>query len=264
VEVFWFYQTSTCNSGTLSPSEARSTPIGSTLQATSNDFDFTLLTIQGQIPPGVLFADWDPNPRGVGTQVFSLHHPDGFTPPDLDSFLRKASGGIVNTNTGCGDSGLTGGYLVNWASGITEDGSSGSALWSIDSNGNHLIGVLSCGTAKPRCNMLNQALFGKFSDFFPGIQSLLQQGGGGGPQISRASFDDVDGVLTMKGSGFDEGARIRINGVIVSPPAQFRVKGGGSKLKVFGSASALNIGQGANMIVVIDGGAASNTFVLNL
>src|SRR5262249_43445763 len=164
-------------------------------------------------------------------QVFDLHHPDGFTPPDLDSFLRKSTGSIVNTNTRCGDSGLRTGYLVNWSSGITEDGSSGSGLWSIDSAGDHLIGVLSCGTAKPKCGSLNQALFGKFSDFFPGIQSVLEGGGGSGPQISRAGFDDVGEVLTIKGSGFDEGAQVKINGIVVSPPAVLRVKGGGAKLK---------------------------------
>jgi len=264
VEVFWLYQTSACNSGMLGPSVARSTPIGSTFQATSTDFDSTLLTISGHIPPGVSFANWDPGPRGVGTQVFDLHHPDGFTPPDLDSFLRKSTGSIVNTNTRCGDSGLRTGYLVNWSSGITEDGSSGSGLWSIDSAGNHLIGVLSCGTAKPKCGSLNQALFGKFSDFFPGIQSVLEGGGGSGPQISRAGFDDVGEVLTIKGSGFDEGAQVKINGIVVSPPAVLRVKGGGAKLKIFGSASALNIRQGANVIVVIDAGSSSNTFVLDV
>jgi hypothetical protein len=265
VEVFWFYQTSACNSGVLSSNIARSTPIGSSLQATSGTFDSTLLTITGSIPASVVFANWDSNPRGFGTQVFDLHHPDGFTPPDLDSFLRKASGGIIDTNTGCGDSGLRSGYLVNWSQGITEDGSSGSALWSIDFNGNHLIGVLSCGTAKPKCNVLNQALFGKFSDFFPSIQGLLAQGGGGGgPQVFKASFDDVDGILTIKGSGFDGNARIQINGRIVAPPAGFKVKGGGAKLKVFGSASDLNLSLGANAIIVIDAGGSSNTFVLNL
>ncbi|HWX39966.1 MAG TPA: hypothetical protein VN345_02345 [Blastocatellia bacterium] len=265
VEVFWFYQTSACNSGMLSSNIARSTPIGSSLQATSGTFDSTLLTVTGSIPAGVVFANWDSNPRGVGTEIFDLHHPDGFTPPDLDSFLRKSSGGIVDTNTGCGDSGLRSGYLVNWSQGITEDGSSGSALWSIDFNGNHLIGVLSCGTAKPKCDVLNQALFGKFSDFFPSIQGLLAQGGGGGgPQVFRASFDDVDGLLTIKGSGFDGNARVQVNGRIVAPPAGFKVKGGGAKLKVFGSASDLNLSLGANAIIVIDAGGSSNTFVLNL
>src|SRR5262249_50714871 len=133
-----------------------------------------------------------------------------------------------------------------------------------DSAGNHLIGVLSCGTAKPKCGSLNQALFGKFSDFFPGIQSVLEGGGGSGPQISRAGFDDVGEVLTIKGSGFDEGAQVKINGIVVSPPAVLRVKGGGAKLKIFGSASALNIRQGANVIVVIDAGSSSNTFVLDV
>src|SRR5207249_3831067 len=95
---------------------------------------------------------WTTALQPIGTDVFGLHHPDGYYPlpspspvpspscaPCYPSYLRKSVGIITNTNDAC----LANGYGIDWTHGLTEQGSSGSGLFT--SNGHYLVGVLSCG-----------------------------------------------------------------------------------------------------------------------
>ncbi|HYM00779.1 MAG TPA: hypothetical protein VEZ90_17620, partial [Blastocatellia bacterium] len=70
LEVWWFYQTTSCDSGVLRPDITMSQPTGASLLATDTNIDATLLSITGNIPNGVVFAGFDPSPMGIGTQVF--------------------------------------------------------------------------------------------------------------------------------------------------------------------------------------------------
>lgn len=167
VELFWFYRTTSCNSGIVSGSSVP-TLGGANLLVTNRSSDSTLLRLLGTVPGGVQFSGWDPGVKTTGTSAFSLSHPDGGTPPSLLSFLRRASGQITNTSTNCNDTGLLNGYFVNWSAGTTEGGSSGSGLWVTTGGQNYLIGVLSCGAAMPDCTSAKRfGLYGKFSDFYP-------------------------------------------------------------------------------------------------
>jgi hypothetical protein len=83
----------------------------------------------------------------------------------------------------------------------------------------------------------------------------------GGPNISSASFSST--ALTVVGGTFSGGLQLEVNGEIVAPPISIKVKGGGTKLKIAGSAKLLNMNKsGPNRIRVIDNGLPSNIFVL--
>ena len=83
-----------------------------------------------------------------------------------------------------------------------------------------------------------------------------------GPALSNVSLTGKK--LTINGSRLNQPLQIEINGVIVSPPLIATTNGAGTKTKIKGSRSALNLVAGPNQVRVLSGGLGSNTFVLNL
>jgi hypothetical protein len=166
VEVFWFYQTTFCNSGVLRTSVH--SPPGANLLATQASNDFCLLRLQNNAPGGAAFSGWDPNAQPLGTGVFGLHHPDVYYPPSVPSYLRKSVGNITSTNDGC--FALVNAYRTGWTSGTTEEGSSGSGLFT--STGHYLVGVLSCGPAPATCSN-PFSIYSKFANFYSQIQPYI-------------------------------------------------------------------------------------------
>ena len=171
VEVYWFYQTTSCNSGVLRTWVH--SPPGANLLATQSSNDFCLLRLQNNAPGGAVFSGWTSAAQPAGTSVFGLHHPDGYIPPSVPSYLRRATGSIVSTNVNCADSGLVNGYIAAWTSGTAEEGSSGSSLFT--SNGHYVVGVLSCGPFPPTCNNPD-GTYSKFANFYPQIRPYICSG----------------------------------------------------------------------------------------
>jgi hypothetical protein len=167
VEVWWFYQTSACNSGRLRSGIVHSTAHANLLVAQRSN-DFALLRLLGNAPGGAVFSGWTSAPQTAGTAIFGLHHPGGYVPPSLGSYLRRATGSITSTNYGCPASGLVSGYGINWTVGTAEEGSSGSGLWN---SSHYLVGVLSCGPLTPACNGHNT--YSKFANFYPQIRPYI-------------------------------------------------------------------------------------------
>jgi hypothetical protein len=181
VEAYWFYQTTSCNSGVL-----RSwihSPPGANLLATQGANDFSFIRLQNNAPGGAFFSGWTAAAQSTGTSVFGLHHPDGYIPPAINSYLRKSIGTITNTNEAC--LGLVNGYAVGWTSGTSEPGSSGSGLFT--SNGHYLVGALSCGPNPPTCNSA-WASYSKFSNFYSQIRPYIYSGTPSAPVATPASF----------------------------------------------------------------------------
>jgi hypothetical protein len=197
VETYWFYQTTSCNSGALRSGIFHSVS-GSNLLATSQSADSTLIRILGSLPGGLAFSGWDSGAKANGTAVFGFHHPGGGTPPSTTSFLRRADGSTVSTASSCSASGLTNGYQINWSSGITEPGSSGSGLWYTNQGSSYLIGVDSCGPVNVDCNYNGNsyALYGKFSNFYPLIQSYIN------PSVTPPSAPTANAATGVTSSSF--------------------------------------------------------------
>ena len=180
VEAYWFYQTTSCNSGVLR-SWVHSPP-GANLLATQGSNDFSFMRLQNNAPGGAYFSGWTSVAQSTGTSVFGLHHPDGYIPPSIPSYLRRSTGSITDTNENC--LGLVNGYGIGWTSGTSEPGSSGSGLWN--SNG-YLVGVLSCGPAPPTCNS-PWASYSKFANFYPQIRQYIDSGAPSAPIANPATF----------------------------------------------------------------------------
>jgi hypothetical protein len=181
VEAYWFYQTTSCNSGVLR--NWVHTGPGANLLATQSANDFSFLRLQNNAPGGAFFAGWTSTAQSAGTGVFGLHHPDGYIPPSISSYLRRSTGSVMNTNFNC--LGLLNGYEIGWTSGSSEPGSSGSGLFT--SIGHYLVGVLSCGPAPPTCNNPG-AGYSKFANFYPQIRQYLYSSAPSAPVANPATF----------------------------------------------------------------------------
>jgi Trypsin-like peptidase domain len=181
VELYWFYQTTSCNSGVLR-SWVHSPP-GANLLATQGSNDFSLLRLLNNAPGGTVFVGWTSAAQSAGTSVFGLHHPDGYIPPSVPSYLRRSSGSIMGTNASCLN--LVNGYQIGWATGTAEPGSSGSGLFA--SNSQQLVGVLSCGPVPPTCNNA-WANYSKFSNFYSQIRPFIYAGAPSPPIANPATF----------------------------------------------------------------------------
>ncbi len=82
------------------------------------------------------------------------------------------------------------------------------------------------------------------------------------PALSNVSLTGKK--LTINGSRLIEPLQIEINGVTVSPPLNTSTNASGTKVKIKGSRSALNLTAGPNQVRVLSGALGSNTLVLNL
>ncbi|MCF8055924.1 MAG: hypothetical protein K9K37_04705 [Desulfocapsa sp.] len=149
LETYWFWQSSSCNSGALSASYEHHTGGATLLQTqgmdagapTSSSMDTTLLHLNTAPPVGAVFAGWTTAvPPGFGTARAGIHHPK--------ADWKKISFGVSTGDTACGWAdasdffcvyGAGNFYGVDWTNGGTEGGSSGSALYF---NNEQVIGTL--------------------------------------------------------------------------------------------------------------------------
>ena len=134
----WFYRSPTCNSRTLSSASVRRFG-GATLLYANAASDTALVQLNDAPPPGAAFAAWDATPQASGAAVFGLHHPSAdLLKVSFGTLMGPLScTGGAGTNFTC--SGSTGNYYrVQWSSGTTEGGSSGSALF----RGGYVVGTL--------------------------------------------------------------------------------------------------------------------------
>jgi len=158
-EIYWFYQTPGC--GEIAPS-LTSVPssLGARLLATHPDTDFTLLLIEGALPPGVSWAGWTTEPAPEGASVTGIHHPSG----DYKriSFAVRPTEPCRNTNL----------VRVHWTNGPIEPGSSGSGIFRDDTH--QLFGQLFLGISE--CRSLGWSCYGDFSLTYPRIQNYLREG----------------------------------------------------------------------------------------
>lgn len=142
LETEWFYQSSSCNGKTRDSRYTRLTG-GAQLLYQSDATDTSFMKLNKQPPSGVLYFGWTTAIPAVNDNVIGIHHPDGD--------LKKISFGKIDAYQDChassadyfscySASSSTGDYLdIDWSSGTTEAGSSGSALLN---NNSQVLGTL--------------------------------------------------------------------------------------------------------------------------
>ncbi len=168
VEVYWLYQSSNCN---VAPPRLGAVPRSSSarLLVTGAENDFSLLHILGPLPAGLTWLAWSSRAVPDGTSVVCIHHPAG----DYKriSFGRKSavSGSCQSPRA----------VRVQWISGPTEGGSSGSAVLLADTR--QIVGQLSCGPSS--CGSVTYDDFGSFAAAFPSMKPFLTADGGTGRRI---------------------------------------------------------------------------------
>jgi hypothetical protein len=138
VVFYWNYQSSTCSgdSGSLNQNQN-----GSALIAGDVNADFTLLRLNAKPSSSynLYYAGFDASGSGSSSGV-GIHHPGG----DIKKISSSCTAAVQQTVTftDTTPSRTVQAWQINWTSGVTEPGSSGSGFWN---QNRQLIGVLSGG-----------------------------------------------------------------------------------------------------------------------
>ncbi|MCE9618623.1 MAG: hypothetical protein K8R92_01790 [Planctomycetes bacterium] len=124
------YRATTCGGATGTTHNA----VGGDLVSTYATSDCTLLMVRATLPSNAFWAGWMSTNPATGVASTGIHFPGGRR--ETISFCNKAAASSL-----CGTSSQW--STVSWYSGVTEGGSSGSALY-LDSD-HKMYGVLTCG-----------------------------------------------------------------------------------------------------------------------
>ena len=162
--VYWNYNTGD------NPPAGTPTTFGANLLVTGASSDFTLLFLTGSLPGGLFFSGWDSSPFNSTAAAAGIHHPEGSHKRISFGTARQPIAGNCLPGEQC--------LRVDWSSGVTEPGSSGSGIWigsPSDPGGPRLIGNLtgglsSCGGAP--ADMWDT--YGRFSVTYLSIASFLE------------------------------------------------------------------------------------------
>ena len=184
VNAYWFKRSSTCDEDTLNPGLALSDMAGATYLfgqsvisgslSNPTGTDTSLLRLTGNPPVGAYKAGWTIARQPVSsTMLASIHHPAPFS-STTPAWARRSDGRIAGYGNAVEPSsdgafvayGETAIhfplYWMNWTSGITEQGSSGSALFlNPDSTDPLVVGQLFGGSSS--CSAPNNPdVYGRF------------------------------------------------------------------------------------------------------
>jgi lysyl endopeptidase len=152
VVVYWNDQAAVC--GTHGPGSTTQNQLGATLRANYAPSDFALFELSATPDPlvNVLYSGWDATPGIAPTATVGIHQPRGDV--KAISFSNTAPRGADWTATGDGGTLNPAGnhWRIDWDSGVTEGGSSGSCIF--ETTNGRCIGQLhggpsACGSAIP-------------------------------------------------------------------------------------------------------------------
>lgn len=161
VQTYWFYRSTACDSAVRGPYQTRTG--GATLLYASSSTDTSFIRLSSAPPAGAGYAGWVVgNTPAPGTTVTGIHNPRGdlqkISFGNLDGYLACTP--AANNMFDCRrtPNSLSSFYSVTWRQGITEPGSSGSALF-LDS-GRYLVGQLYGGEGS--CTERGADVYGRF------------------------------------------------------------------------------------------------------
>ena len=143
---------------------------GANLLVTGKTSDFTLLFLTGSLPGGLFFSGWDASAFNSTAASTGIHHPEGSHKRISFGTAKQPLAGNCLAGQQC--------LRVDWTSGVTEAGSSGSGIWIGSPNdpggpkliGNLIGGVSACGN--PPSSMWD--VYGRFSITYQSIASFLE------------------------------------------------------------------------------------------
>jgi lysyl endopeptidase len=164
LQTYWFYEATTCGGSTVS-SRARTLSGGAFLRHNNQTRDTLLLELKSAPPSGAIYAGWSSAAIGsTGTAIEGIHHPAGD--------VKMYSLGSVTSLNGAID-GLGPFYRVQWSTGVTEGGSSGSGLFTRSSTGAYqLRGGLYGGTSF--CNATTSPdYYSRMADVWTSVKPFL-------------------------------------------------------------------------------------------
>ena len=155
-EFYFDYRAATCDG---SPPALSSVPrvVGATVLATSSSTDFTLLKLTGTLPANRFFCGWTATRQATGQKIVGVHHPAG-------TQMRISYGTLLDPDGNF--------HEVEWSSGVTAGGSSGSPLFNADKQ---IIGQLYGGSSS--CSFQSGLdEYGRFDRTYPSVSQYLGQG----------------------------------------------------------------------------------------
>ena len=184
----WFYETATCAGTALNTADTQ-VGGGATLLYANASEDFAFMRLNGTPPGGAVFSGWDATRLNPGDPVTGIHHPTGD--------VKKVS---LGTGAGVGRSVVAdgSGFRIQWnatATGFTEQGSSGSGIFSGNaSSGYRFRGTLQGGPIVT-CSAPISTVFDYYSRFdlaFPFIAQYLSPSSApalGGNALGNPGFE---------------------------------------------------------------------------
>lgn len=157
LEVYWFFQTTSCHGQVPTLDSLPASQGGADFLAGSSANDFTLLRLHQAAPAGATFLGWTTAAPAMGGTAVGIHHP-GLPPGD---YKRISFANLTSFDADF--------LYVQWTSGTTEPGSSGSPLLNASQQ---VLGQLWGGNAVCPPNGLSQ--YGRFDVTYPAISSWLE------------------------------------------------------------------------------------------
>ncbi len=182
LNTFWGYEATTCGGGVAAATRRLSG--GATYLYSDANTDALLLRLNDAAPAGVEFSGWDSAAIPASSAVLAIHHPRG-------DVKKVSSGQHIPAASDAWENG------VGWSSGTTEGGSSGSALFTLASDGYRLRGGLhggnaSCANSGNLSNTQNRDYYSRFDVVFPSISKWLAPTG---PHLANGSQPLVPGQV---------------------------------------------------------------------
>ena len=169
LNTFWFFEAVSCRT----PSDQTIPHYlqkfdGATYLYNNPGADSLFLRLNSAPPAGAFFAGWDANAVPVGSQIVVVHHPSGD--------LKKVSQGSVIRYSSPQPpipSGASSTFSeVQYTSGTTEGGSSGSGLFTFDGSQYRLRGALYGGGAA--CDAITDSdWYSQFDKVYPSLAQYL-------------------------------------------------------------------------------------------
>jgi hypothetical protein len=188
------------------------------------------------------------------------------TPPSTSQFSASLNGDVLSL-TGLaldsdGDVKQAQVSLLDVANAVVSNGSPVDVNFGISTQSNFNLQFSNLG-AFPTVTQVSLVFIDSKGNRSPAVTADFSKADTGGASLAKVTFDASEGILTLKGIGFDKFMQIEVNGQIVTP-TKIKIKGGGVKANIIGSQTKLNLRNGANRVKVITVGHRSNIFVLSI